>query len=257
MPWIDTHCHLDEESFHHEIEAVVQRAHEMGVEAMITIGTTLAGSRLAVALAERFPSVYAAVGIHPNYAQTAADTDWAEIEQLAAASPKVVAVGETGLDRYWDHTPLDVQQDYFRRHLELSRRLGKPFIVHCREAEADVLAELHQAAQAGPLNGVMHSFAGSRETAKACLELGLYLSFSGMITFRRSDELREVACEVPEDRLFVETDAPYLAPVPQRGKRNEPAFVSHTGGYLAEIRGVSKDHLGEVTTRNARQFFGL
>lgn len=256
MPWIDTHCHLDEESLAVELPAVLERARAAEVHAIITIGTTLEGSRRAIELAETHPEIYAAVGIHPNYAQDAKPDDWAEIEQLAK-SPHVVAVGETGLDRYWDYCPLETQRDYFDRHLKLSRDVGKPFIVHCREAEPEVLEHLDKASQEAPLHGVMHSFAGNSQTAARCLELGMFLSFSGMLTFRRNDELRQIAIEAPADRIFVETDAPYLAPAPNRGKRNEPAFVRHTGEFLAAARGISAEEMGAITTANARRFFRL
>lgn len=253
---IDTHAHLDEDAFSFDRAAVVANAAAAGVTRIVTIGTTLASSKAAIAIAAEFPGVYAAVGIHPNYAAVAQPDDWRDIEQLAG-SPKVVAIGETGLDRYWDHTPIDIQQDYFDRHLDLSRRIGKPFIVHCREAEADVVAQLRNAAGQGSLSGVMHSYAASSETADICLDLGLYLSFSGMVTYRKSEDLRQIAARVPADRLLVETDSPYLAPVPNRGKRNEPAWVRHTAEVIAQVRGVSLEELADRTTANAECLFRL
>src|SRR5262245_42554808 len=166
---VDTHAHLDEDAFSFDRADVVANAAAAGVTRIVTIGTTLASSRAALAIAAEFPGVYAAVGIHPNYAAVAQPDDWTQIEELAQA-PRAVGIGETGLDRYWDHTPIEVQQDYFDRHLDLSRRTGKPFIVHCREAEADVVAQLRRAAGQGSLHGVMHSFAGRLETADICLE---------------------------------------------------------------------------------------
>ena len=256
MELVDTHAHLDEDAFSSGRADVVAAATAAGVSRIITIGTTLASSRTSLAIAAEFPAVYAAVGIHPNYAAVAQPDDWSAIEQLIS-EPRVVAVGETGLDRYWDHTPIEIQQDYFDRHLDLSRRSGKPFIVHCREAEADVVAQLRRAADAGPLNGVMHSFAGSSETADICLELSLYLSFAGMVTYKKSEDLRQIAARVPADRILVETDSPYLAPVPQRGKRNEPAWVRHTAQVVAQVRGVSLEELAAQTTENAVRLFGL
>ncbi|MEX0717317.1 MAG: TatD family hydrolase [Planctomycetaceae bacterium] len=258
MRLFDTHCHLDETAFDLDRHAVVERAAEAGVESLVTIGITAATSRSAVELAARHPRVFAAVGIQPNYAAEAKPGDWEEIERLAG-EPKVVAIGETGLDRYWDFAPLDVQADYFRRHLELARRLGMPFIVHCREAEADVVAELRRAAEAGPLSGIMHSFSGDEATARACLELGLHLSFAGMITYRKNESLRRIAAEVPIERLLIETDAPYLVPHPRRKKkkRNEPAFVADTAQCLAEARGMPVEELAERTTENALRLFGL
>jgi TatD DNase family protein len=253
---VDTHCHLDEDAFTIDRAEAVQRAVDAGVTRIVTIGTTAASCRTAVALAEQFKPVFAAVGIHPNYASTAQPDDWARIEELAR-HPRVVGIGETGLDRYWDHTPLELQQDYFGRHIDLSRRVGKPFIVHCREAEADVVAQLRRAAQAGPLRGIMHAFSGTQDTAEACLELGLTLSFAGNVTFKKNDSLRAVAAAAPPDRILVETDAPYLAPMPNRGKRNEPAWVRHTAECIARVRGVTPQDLAAQTTANAKRLFAL
>jgi TatD DNase family protein len=200
--------------------------------------------------------VYAAVGIQPNYAAAAQAGDWEVIEQLAR-EPKVVAIGETGLDRYWDYAPLELQQDYFTRHVELARRLDLPFVVHCRDAEAEVVAQLRELAAAGPLRGVMHSFTGDLRTAQACLDLGLHISFAGMVTYKKNEPLRSVAAAVPLDRLLVETDAPYLAPAPHRGKRNEPGFVLHTARCLAEHRGIDPEELAARTTANARELFRI
>jgi len=257
MRLIDTHCHLDEESLSADIEAVVESARDAGVVAIVTIGTDAASSRRSIALAERFPGlVYAAVGLHPNYTADAKPGDWEVIEELAT-SPRVVAVGETGLDRHWNYTPPELQRDYFLRHMELSTRIGKPFIIHCRDADDEVRAMLREAAAHGPLNAVMHSFCQSQESLEECIRLGLHLSFTGMLTFRRNAELRSIAAQAPVDRLFVETDAPYLAPMPFRGKRNEPAFVKHTLEALAEAHGVSADEMARQTTENACRFFGI
>ncbi len=253
---VDTHCHLDEDAFTIDRAEAVQRAIDAGVTRIVTIGTTAASCRTAVELAERFAAVCAAVGIHPNYASTAQPDDWTLIEELAT-HPRVVGVGETGLDRYWDNTPLELQQEYFDRHIDLSRRVGKPFIVHCREAEADVIAQLRRAAETGPLRGIMHAFSGTQETADACLGLGLTLSFAGNITFKKNDALRAVAGTVPLDRILVETDAPYLAPMPNRGKRNEPAWVRHTAECIARVRGATLEEFTAQTTANAKRLFAL
>jgi TatD DNase family protein len=253
---VDTHCHLDEESFGIDRDDVVARAVSAGVTRMVTIGTTVASSRAAIALAKSHaPHVFAAVGIHPNYVAQAAEDDWDRIRELVR-EPGVVAIGETGLDRYWDHTPLAAQQDYFDRHLALSRETGLPFIVHCRDAEAETVAQLVAASKQGGLNGIMHSFAGSPETAKICLDLGLLLSFSGMVTFKKSSALRDVVTTVPADRLLVETDAPYLAPSPHRGKRNEPEYTRHTLACIADLRGEPVEQLARQTTENASRLFG-
>ncbi len=254
MELIDTHCHLDEEAFSTDCEEVVERAVTSDVSTLITIGTTAQSSRRAVELAQKHAAVYAAVGIQPNYAAEAQPGDWETIEQLATES-KVVAIGETGLDRYWDHAPFDLQIEFFSKHIELARKCNLPFVVHCRDAEDDVVAQLRDAAGSGLLRGVMHSFCGNLETARACLQLGLHISLAGMLTYKKNDELRSVAAEVPLDRLLIETDAPYLAPVPKRGKRNEPSFVCHTAACLAEIHELSLEELAEQTTRNARQLF--
>lgn len=256
IPLVDTHCHLDEDAFSEDIEAVVQSAADNGVKAIVTIGTDAGSSRRSVELAERFPGVFAVVGIHPNYTSAAVPGDWEVIEELSA-SPHVVAVGETGLDRYWDYAPAELQREYFQRHVTLSRQIGKPFVVHCRDADAEVREMLREAASAGPLHGVMHSFCQSRESAEECLSLGMHLSFTGMLTFKRNDELRGIAGSLPVDRLFVETDAPYLAPVPFRGKRNEPAYVRYTLNSLAEAHGITPEEMAEITTRNACRFFGI
>jgi TatD DNase family protein len=253
---IDTHAHLDEQTFDVDRDEVLQRAREAGVGRILTIGITAETSRAAVRLAETYDDVFAVVGIQPNYAGQTQPGDWDAIDELAS-HPRAVGIGETGLDRYWDYAPLAVQQEYFDRHLELSRQVGKPFVVHCRDAEADVVAQLRRAAADGPLMGVMHSFCGDAESAAACLELGLHLSFAGMLTYRKNVELRAVAATVPHDRLLVETDAPYLSPLPLRGKRNEPANVVHTARCLAEQVGLPFEELARHTTENARRLFAL
>ena len=256
MRLIDTHCHLDEESLSEDLANVLEAARQAGVETIITIGTNAESSRRSVELAEKYDSVVAVVGIHPNYCSEVKSGDWETIEELAA-HPRVVAVGETGLDRYWDYAPIDVQREYFLRHLELSAKIDKPFVVHCREADEEVREVLREAAKKQPLHGVMHSVCQSAESAKECIDLGMHLSFTGMLTFKKNVELRELAASLPLERIFVETDAPYLAPVPNRGKRNEPAFVRFTLECLAEAHGVSAEDMAMQTTDNARRFFGL
>lgn len=256
MEWIDTHCHLDEESFTQDCAETIQRAVDAGVKTMLAVGITLDSCRRVVELAERYPSVYAILGLHPNYVSAAHPGDWEQIVALMR-SPKVVGVGETGLDKYWDYAPIDLQRDYFDRHIELSRQLDLPFVVHCREAEPETLEVLRKHAATGPLRGLMHAFCGSVETAAACLEMGMHLSFGGMITFKKNDAQRELSATLPLDRLLVETDSPYLAPTPFRGKRNEPAHVRLTAACLAETRGVSKEDVAAATTRNARLLFRL
>jgi TatD DNase family protein len=256
MLLFDTHAHLFEDRFDKDLPAVLERAAGV-VERVMCLGIDLGSSRRSVELANGYPLVVAAVGIQPNHVAAAAPGDWDEVVKLAGSDPRVVAIGETGLDRYWDKTPFDVQRDYFVRHIDLARELGKPFVIHCREAEADVVAVLRECAARGPLRAVMHSFSGDLETARACLEMGLYISFAGMVTYPTAQNLRAVATEVPLDRLLVETDCPYLAPQPVRGRRNEPAFVAHTAALLAAVKGVSAADIAHHTTRNARALFGV
>ena len=256
MEWIDTHCHLDEESFTQDCEETIQRAVDAGVTTMLAIGITLDSCRRVIELAQKYDSVHAVVGLHPNYIAAAQPGDWEQIVELTKA-PKVVGLGETGLDKYWDHSPIELQAEYFDRHLELSRQLDLPFVVHCREAEAEVVAQLRRHASRGPLHGVMHAFCGSAETAEACLDMGMHLSFGGMVTFKKNEALRQVSITVPLDRMLVETDSPYLAPTPFRGKRNEPAHVRLTAACLAESRGISKEEVAAATTQNARRLFRL
>jgi TatD DNase family protein len=223
----------------------------------MAVATTAAESAACIALAEAHPALAATVGIHPNHAAEAAPADWDAVVRLATRE-QVRAVGETGLDRHWNYTPFAQQEDYFARHLDLARRHGLAVVIHCREAEADVVRMLRaDFDRHGPLRGVMHSFAGDAETAAACLAMGLYVSFAGMLTYKNAQPLRDVAARLPLDRLLVETDSPYLAPVPVRGKRNEPANVVHTAACLAGVLGVEPAVVAERTTRNARQLFAL
>lgn len=256
MNLFDTHLHLDEPAFDGDRDDVIERARQAGVRAMLTIGTTADSCSAAVELANSHKDIFAAVGIQPNYVAEEKPGDWEKIVALAD-EPRVIAIGETGLDRHWDYTPFDQQIEAFDRHLELSRRTGKPFIVHCRESEADVVSQLQNAATNGTLNGIMHSFCGDQQTAESCLELGLMISLAGMVTFKRNDALREVARIVPRDRILIETDAPYLAPVPKRGKRNEPAYVRHTAAVLADLFEMDLEEFAEITSENARRLFGL
>jgi TatD DNase family protein len=257
MNLIDTHAHLDDEKFRQDLPQVLDRAAATGVECVVTVATTADDSARCVELAARHGLLTASVGIQPNHVAQAAAGDWDRIVDLVTRD-KVVAIGETGLDRYWDYTPFDQQEDYFARHLQLARQHRLPVIIHCRDAEADVVRMLRtEYDQHGPVRGVMHSFTGDLATVRTCLELGLYISFAGMVTYKNANDLREVARQIPADRLLVETDCPYLAPVPQRGKRNEPAFVAHTAECLARERGEEIAALAEQTTRNARALFNL
>jgi TatD DNase family protein len=257
MPqFFDTHAHLDQSEFDDDRAGVLARAREAGVTTIVAVGTTADSSRICAELAAAEEGVFAAVGIQPNYCAQAAEGDWRRVLDLIGR-PRVVAVGETGLDRHWDYTPFDVQQDYFDRHLRLSQQTGLPFIVHTRDSDADVLAMLREARLRGLLAGVMHSFTGASETAAECLELGLYISFAGMVTFKKSGELRKIAKAIPQDRILIETDSPYLSPHPLRGQRNEPARLVHTAECLARERGLSLDEFAGQTVANARRLFRL
>jgi TatD DNase family protein len=253
----DTHAHLDDEQLSGDVAGVVARANAAGVANILAVGTTLASSRNCIAIAARYDGIYASVGIHPNHTAETQPGDWEEVVKLAGQHC-VVALGETGLDRHWDFAPIDLQRDYFDRHLRLSQQLDRAFIVHQRDCEEDVLAMLRAARQRGPLRGVMHSFTASASTAKECVDLGLYISFAGMVTFEKSDELRAIAAAIPDDRILIETDSPYLSPHPLRGKRpNEPAFIVHTASRVAEVRGVSLKTFAAQTTANAQRLFDL
>jgi TatD DNase family protein len=253
----DTHAHLDDESFDDDRADVVACALQAGVETIVAVGTTAAASEKCVAVATEYDMVHAAVGIQPNYVAEADADDWDRVTRLIGA-PKVVALGETGLDRHWDFSPFNLQQDYFDRHLRLSQQTELPFIVHMRDCDEDILAMLREAHARGPLLGVMHSFTGSAEMAAECVAMGLYISFAGMVTFKKSDVLREVAAGIPVDRILIETDSPYLSPHPVRSqRRNEPANIRHTAECLAKVRGESPERFASQTTENARRFFSL
>jgi TatD DNase family protein len=255
MKFFDTHAHLDQPEFDDDRDAVIARAREAGVVDIVAIGISADTSAKCVELAAAHEGVLAAVGMQPNYLAEAKPGDWDRVVAMLGL-PGVVAIGETGLDHYWDFTPFDVQQDYFDRHLRLSQERGLPFIVHMRDCDEDILVMLREAHRRGPLNGVMHSFTGSRAMADECLAMGLYISFAGMVTFKKSEDLRAIAAAVPDDRILVETDSPYLTPEPVRKiKRNEPAHVRFTAGCLADVRRVSLDDFAAQTTANARRLF--
>ncbi len=260
MPLFDTHAHLDQEEFDADRAAVIDRAKAAGVEQILCVGIDAESSAAAVRLAEEFPQIHAAVGIHPNSAAAALTGDWELIRKLLD-HPKVVALGETGLDRFWNTVPLELQEANFLRHLELSRERNLPVVIHCRDARDDLLPMLRVAAAAGPLRGILHAMSGDAAMAEECVRLGLHISFAGNVTYKNKKfaVLREAAAAVPGDRLLVETDAPYLTPEPLRGKqkRNEPANVPHTADFLAELRGVPREEIDYQTTANARELFKL
>jgi TatD DNase family protein len=253
----DTHAHLDDEQLLGRTDELVADARRHGVTRILTVSTSLASCYRSLQLAGQFEGVYAAVGIHPNCCHEALPAHWQEIGKLIDR-PGVVALGETGLDRYWDFCPWELQQEYFLRHIRLSRDSGLPFIVHMRDCETEMLATLDRAREGGTLHGVMHSFCGSAEAARQFLEWGMYISFAGMVTFKKNHGLRESAAGIPEDRLLVETDSPYLSPHPCRSQRpNTPALVRYTLQCLAEARGVPEQDLARRTTENALRLFGI
>ena len=251
---VDSHCHLDFPEFAPELDAVVARAVEAGVGVCVTIGTTLTGFPRVRGIAEHFANVYCTVGIHPHEAE-AEPIAAADILIELAAHPKVVGIGETGLDYYYEHSPKDAQIANFRAHIAASRETRLPLIVHTRDAEDDTIDILREEMGKGAFSGLIHCFTGTPRLAAAALELGLFISVSGIATFKKSDELRATLREVPMDRLLVETDAPYLAPMPYRGKRNEPAYVTKTAAALAELKDVSLNVLSETTTGNFFRLF--
>lgn len=251
---IDTHAHLDFDTFDEDREIVIQRAIESGLAAIITIGTDVETSKQAVALAEKYASVFAAVGIHPTDCANISDADFDSIRKLAQHE-KVIAIGEVGLDYYHMRTDKDVQKEIFTRQVELARELGLPLIIHNRESHEDmykVLSESH----AAEVGGVMHSFSGDADFLNKILELDLHVSFTGNITFKKSasDELVKKA---PLERLLLETDCPFLTPVPLRGKRNEPAYMVHTAQKIADLKEISAEEVGKVTSENAISLFKL
>jgi TatD DNase family protein len=254
---IDTHAHLDDEKFKDDLPAVLERARTAGVLRVVTIATTAASSAACIALAGQHAMLAATVGLQPNnLAQEPADA-WDQVLSLVT-QPKVVAVGETGLDRYWDYTPFAQQEDFFGRHLDLARKHNLAVVIHCREAEADVVRMLKaDYDRRGPVRGVMHSFTGDLVTAQACLDMGLFISFAGMVTYKNAQNLRDVAARIPLERVLVETDSPYLAPVPVRGQRNEPGNVVHTAACVAQILAIGRDAFARQTTLNARNLFNL
>jgi TatD DNase family protein len=250
---VDSHCHLDFPDFASELPDVIARAKAAGVGTLVTIGTKLSQFAGVAAAAARFADVYCTVGSHPHEAEHEPLADSVPLLELAR-QPKVVGIGETGLDYYYEHSPRTQQQANFRAHIAAARELGLPLVVHTRDAEDDTIEILTEEMGEGAFTGLIHCFTGTQRLADAALDLGLYISASGIMTFKKSDALRDVLKRVPLDRLLVETDAPYLAPTPHRGKRNEPAFVVHTAAQLAEVKGVSASELADATTNN---FFHL
>ena len=248
---IDSHCHLDSSDFTADREAVIARAQSAGVETMLTIGTRLDEFGRVLAIAEAHDDIWCSIGAHPHEAKDHTELTPRQLVALAA-HPKVVGIGETGLDFHYDLSPRDIQEKVFRDHIEAACETGLPLIVHAREADREVARILDEKR---PPAGVMHCFSSGRALAEAALTLGFYISISGIVTFRNAEELRAIVRDLPLDRLLVETDAPYLAPVPHRGKRNEPAFVAATAAAVAELKGVELQDLAETTNANFFRLF--
>jgi TatD DNase family protein len=251
---IDTHCHLDFPDFEAERDEIIERARQAGVTQMVTISTWVKRFETILAIAEKYENVFCSVGTHPHNADEELDITTEDLVRLSA-HPKVVAIGEAGLDYFYDNAPREAQAEGLHRHIAAARETGLPLVIHSRSADDDMAAILTEEAGKGAFPFLLHCFSSGAELARVGVELGGYVSFSGILTFPKSQELRDIAKTVPRDRLIVETDAPYLAPKPFRGKRNEPAYVAHTADVLAETIGVSKDEIAEITTENALRIF--
>ncbi len=251
---VDSHCHLDFPDFADELDDIVQRAEDAGVKRMVTISTRVKKFPQVLAVAERFPSVYCSIGTHPHNATDELDVTVDDLVKLTS-HPKVVALGEAGLDFHYDKSPRDEQEQGFRNHIAAARITGLPLVIHARSADQLMMDILEEEMAKGFFPAILHCFSSGRALAKKGVELGLMLSFSGILTFKNSQEIRDIAAGVPMDRLLVETDAPYLAPVPLRGKRNEPSFVVNTAKVLAGVKGVSEEEIHKVTTQNFFRLF--
>lgn len=254
MILVDTHAHLDFNDFAEDREEVISRARNNGIAYIVNVGSDLESSRNSVRLAEKYPFVYAAVGIHPHDADKLDDSVLEELEELASRK-KVLAIGEIGLDYYYDNSPRDIQKEAFRKQAKLAEKVGLPFIIHSREADEDTLKILKDSYTGN--SGILHCFGSDLKMARECLELGLYLAFGGVITFKNAEELRRVVKEIPLDRILVETDSPFLTPVPFRGRRNESDYVRYVAEKIAEIKGMSIEELAKITSANAVRVYNL
>lgn len=253
MMLVDSHCHLDFPDFDPEREAVIARAEQASVKAMLTISTSLKTFPRVRAIAERYPNIWCSVGIHPHEA----DQEEADARTLIelAQHPKVIGIGETGLDYYYDHSDRSAQAASFRSHIRAAQETGLPIIVHTRDADHDTAQILTEAMAEKPFRGLLHCFTSSQALAEKAVAMGMMVSFSGILTFKKTDDLRATAAALPLDHILVETDAPYLAPAPHRGKRNEPAFTAHTAALLAALRGIDLETLARATTDNFFRLF--
>src|SRR5438876_2223845 len=262
--FIDSHCHLDGPRFDSDREEAVARARQAGIVNMLAVGTGDGPGTLdcAVNIAERHEFIYATIGIHPHEAKLATDADFAQLEQLAR-KPKVIAWGEIGLDYYYDHSPREVQKEVFTRQMETARAAKLPIVIHCRPSDNsdnawnDCLNLIEQHWKPSGLGGVLHCFTGAWEHAKRALDMGFMISFAGNVTFPKAQQIRDSTLQVPLDRMLIETDSPFLAPVPYRGKRNEPAFVKEVARQIGELRGLPAEDVGNQTSQNFYRFFSL
>ncbi|MGM9923335.1 MAG: TatD family hydrolase [Bacillus sp. (in: firmicutes)] len=251
----DTHAHLNAEQYEEDLEAVIERAQAAGVKNMVVVGFDKPTITKAMELADAYPFIYASVGWHPVDAIDMTDEDLIWIEELAA-HPKVVALGEMGLDYHWDKSPKEIQKEVFRKQIALAKRVKLPIIIHNREATQDIVNILKEEG-AEEVGGIMHCFSGSEEIAKECMKMNFYISFGGPVTFKNAKNVKEVAAQIPLDRLLVETDCPYLTPHPYRGKRNEPAHVALVAKEIAELKNLSFEEIASITTANAKKLFGI
>lgn len=253
--FFDTHAHLNAEQYEEDLEVVVERALAEGVTNMVVVGFDRPTILKAMELTEAYDFIYACVGWHPVDAIDMTDEDLVWIEELAA-HPKVVAIGEMGLDYYWDKSPKDVQKEVFRKQIRLAKKVKLPIVIHNREATADIV-EILKEENAAEVGGIMHCFSGSVEVAKACVEMNFLISLGGPVTFKNAKKPKEVAAEIPLDKLLIETDCPYLAPHPYRGKRNEPSYVKLVAEQIAEIKEIPVEEVAKATTGNAKKIFGI
>jgi TatD DNase family protein len=251
---VDSHCHLDFPDFAAELDAVVARARAAGIGRIVTISTRVKKHAQVIEIAEKFPDVFCSVGTHPHNAAEESDVDARALTAIAK-HPKVVAIGEAGLDYHYDKSPRELQAKSLRQHIAAARETGLPLVIHARDCDADMAQILTEETGKGGFPAVLHCFTGGRDLAMRAIDLGLYISFTGILTFKRSDELRAIAAELPADRILVETDAPYLAPLPFRGQRNEPSYVVETAKVLAATRGSSVDEIARQTTENFFRLF--
>lgn len=255
MHLIDTHAHLDYPHLAEQLDDVLQRAQDAGVKNIITIGVKLSTSERPKAIADAHDHIWCSVGIHPHEAENEPLSCDVDAIRKAADHPKCVAIGEAGLDYFYDNAPRDKQAASLRAQITVARELDLPIIIHSRDADDDMADILEDEYKKGMYKGVMHCFSSGEELAQRALAIGFYISFSGILTFKSATTLQEIAKSVPQDRLLVETDAPFLAPVPMRGKKNEPAFTSYTAEFLANLRGLTKEEIAKITTKNAQQLF--